>query len=319
MNGNRPRYLALIAVVALLGGCGGSSRSSSGSGASTAAKLDAPAELQPPAPSPDFALRDSTGKLVRLSQFKGKAVLLTFIYTHCPDVCPLIVANLHNALVRLGADANKVQIVAVSVDPKGDTPKTVKAFLAAREMTGRVEYLIGSRKQLTPVWGSYGIEAQGTPDSREGSHTALVYGITASGKRRALYPSNFQPDWIVHDVPVLASDPSGPSGATDSASRLDSGLHARVLFGPTCPVQRAGQSCIRPYQATIRILREPTNKAVASARSGADGRFSVRLPPGRYLLEPQAGRPFPRSRPQTVTVYAHRFTSGTINYDSGIR
>jgi protein SCO1/2 len=190
---------------ALLVGCGGSSKSVPVSVASArAAKLDAPAELQPPAPSPDFALRDSTGKLVRLSQFRGKAVLLTFIYDHCPDVCPLIVGNLHTALVKLGSQASRVQIVAVSVDPKGDTPETVKAFLAAHEMTGRMEYLIGSLKDLTPVWRSYGVEVQGTPDSREVSHTAFVYGITASGKRRALYPSNLQPEWIVHDVPILA-------------------------------------------------------------------------------------------------------------------
>ena len=168
--------------------------------------LQAPAVLQPPAPSPDFALRDSTGRFVRLSQFKGKAVLLTFIYSHCPDVCPLIVAQLHNALLRLGSQANKVQIVAVSVDPKGDTPKTVNAFLAAHEMTGRMEYLIGSLKQLTPVWKAYGVEVQGTPESREVGHTAFVYGITASGKRRGLYPANLQPDWIVHDVPILATD-----------------------------------------------------------------------------------------------------------------
>jgi protein SCO1 len=205
-NRKSSRYLALIAVVALLSGCGGSSKSSSGSAASAkTAKLEAPAELQPPAPSPDFALRDSTGKLVRLSQFKGKAVLLTFIYDHCPDVCPLIVGNLHTALLKLGSQAGKVQIVAVSVDPKGDTPRTVKAFLAAHEMTGRMEYLIGSLNQLAPVWKSYGVAVEGTPDSREVSHTAFVYGITASGKRRALYPSNLQPDWIVHDVPILAN------------------------------------------------------------------------------------------------------------------
>jgi len=209
-NRNAPRGFELIAAVgictALLVGCGGSSKSSSDSAAlASGVKLDAPAELQPPAPSPDFALHDSTGKLVRLSQFKGKTVLLTFIYDHCPDVCPLIVGNLHTALLKLGSQANKVQIVAVSVDPKGDTPRTVKAFLAAHEMTGRMEYLIGSLKQLAPVWKSYGVAVQGTPDSREVSHTAFVYGITASGKRRALYPSNLQPDWIVHDVPILAN------------------------------------------------------------------------------------------------------------------
>jgi protein SCO1/2 len=167
--------------------------------------LSAPGELQPPAPSPDFALRDSTGALVRLSQYRGKAVLLTFIYTHCPDVCPLIVAQLHNALLKLGPQASKVQIVAVSVDPKGDTPKTVKVFLAKHDMTGRMEYLIGSTKQLAAVWKPYGIEVQGTPEQREVGHTGIVYGITASGKRRALYPANLQPNWIVHDVPILAA------------------------------------------------------------------------------------------------------------------
>jgi protein SCO1 len=205
-KGNRAHHLALVATVALVSSCGGSSNSSSGSAASpSTAKLAAPGELQPPAPSPDFALRDSTGKLVRLSQFKGKAVLLTFIYTHCPDVCPLIVAQLHNALLRLGSQASKVQIVAVSVDPKGDTPKAVKAFLASHDMTGRMEYLIGSLTQLAPVWKPYGIEVQATPERREVGHTGIVYGITASGKRRALYPSNLQPDWIVHDVPLLAA------------------------------------------------------------------------------------------------------------------
>jgi hypothetical protein len=80
-----------------------------------------------------------------------------------------------------------------------------------------------------------------------------------------------------------------------------------------------GQSCIRPYQASITILREPTDKVVATVRSGLDGRVSLRLAPGRYLLVPRSGRPFPRSRRQIVTVYAHRFTTATINYDSGIR
>jgi hypothetical protein len=111
----------------------------------------------------------------------------------------------------------------------------------------------------------------------------------------------------------------GPGAASGSSSRPHSGLRGRVLFGPTCPVQRPGQSCTRPYEATIRILREPAKRLVARARSGADGRFSVRLAPGRYLLEPQSGHPYPRGVPQTVTVQPKRYTNVTISYDSGIR
>jgi protein SCO1/2 len=198
---------SLVAVTCVaLAACGGSSKSSSAAAAAAkSAKLAAPATLEPPAPAPEFTLRDSTGRLVRLSQFRGRAVLLTFIYDHCPDVCPLIVGNLHSALLQLGPQASKVQIIAVSVDPKGDTPKTVRHFLAAHEMTGRMRYLIGSFKELAPVWRSYGVEVQGSPESREVGHTAFIYGITASGKRRGLYPSNLQPSWIVHDVPILAA------------------------------------------------------------------------------------------------------------------
>jgi protein SCO1/2 len=166
-------------------------------------KLRAPAQLT--AATPQFALRDSTGKLVRLSQFRGKAVLLTFIYDHCPDTCPLIVGDLHTALLKLGSAASRLEIIAVSVDPTGDTPATVRRFLAAHEMTGRMEYLIGSLTELAPVWKAYGVEVQGSPETREVGHSAFLYGITGSGAVLAVYPPTFDPAWIAHDAPLLAS------------------------------------------------------------------------------------------------------------------
>lgn len=84
-------------------------------------------------------------------------------------------------------------------------------------------------------------------------------------------------------------------------------------------MQRVGQSCERPYKATIVIRRESSNKLVVRAHSGADGRFLVRLRPGRYVLTPTNGIPFPRASAETITVQAHRFTGVTINFDSGIR
>lgn len=109
-------------------------------------------------------------------------------------------------------------------------------------------------------------------------------------------------------------------GAVASASgRPDSGVRGLVLYGPTCPVQRVGQSCERPYQATIAVRREPSNALVTRTRSGADGRFSVRLRSGRYRLVPTNGVPFPRASSQTITVQAHQFVRVTIRFDSGIR
>jgi protein SCO1/2 len=198
----------LVAIVAATG-CGTSSPSSSSAphaAPAAAVRYDAPQVAQPPQAAPDFTLRDSRGRRVALSDFAGKAVLLTFIYDHCPDTCPLIVGNLHAALEQMGpAAAAKTQVIAVSVDPRGDTPKTVKQFLAAHDMTGRMEYLIGSEQQLAPVWKQYGVQVQGSPDQREVGHSAFVYGITGKGAQTALYPADFEPAWIVHDAPLLAA------------------------------------------------------------------------------------------------------------------
>jgi protein SCO1 len=197
--------LALSLSLAL-SSCGGSGQAKQlpSTTSTSAASLEGPT-LVNPGPAPPLALRDSLGHPINISSYHGKAVLVTFIYTHCPDVCPTIVANLHNALGLLGARASKVQIIGVSVDPKGDTPKAVAGFLAKHAMTGRMEYLVGTRAALTPVLRAWGITAS-TPDGNEHvDHGAMVIGITASGRVVSIYPANFKPSEIAHDVPILAS------------------------------------------------------------------------------------------------------------------
>ncbi len=196
----------LSAAALLLTACG--SGSSSTTSASTATAKFAGTAAKPPKPAPGLPLKDSLGNPLSVSSLRGKAVLVTFIYTHCPDVCPLIVSHLHAAQDQLGPEAKKLQIIAVSVDPGGDTPKTVAAFLKAHQMTGRMRYLIGSRPQLQRVWPAWFIISKGgqkknSPDRV--AHSALVYGISGSGKITTLYPASFAPQQIVHDVPLLAA------------------------------------------------------------------------------------------------------------------
>jgi protein SCO1/2 len=144
---------------------------------------------------------------VNIDSYKGKVVLVTFLYTTCPDICPLITSDLRVALNEMGPTmASKVQIIAVSVDPRVDTPQSVAAFLARHEMTGRMQYLIGSAKELGRVWKAWGVgSAQDAEQPQFVNHTGIVYGITASGKRLTLYSASFQPSEIVHDVPLLAA------------------------------------------------------------------------------------------------------------------
>ena len=106
---------------------------------------------------------------------------------------------------------------------------------------------------------------------------------------------------------------------SEAQSRPDSGVRGHVLYGPTCPVQRPGQTCVRPYAAWITIRREPKGTVVARVHAGADGRFSIRLRAGDYLLVPGNGKPFPRAKSQSVSVRRHRFTTVTIRFESGIR
>jgi protein SCO1 len=192
--------LLLLVLAAAVGGCGSASHDG---GTTTTSTLEG-LVIQPPKPTPALALRNYTGQPVDLTGFRGKAVLVTFVYTHCRDVCPLIVSNLAAAQRQLGAEARRLQIIAVSVDPKGDTPLAVKHFLAARGATGRMDYLIGSYKQLLPVWKAWGIAVTVNNHVDAEAHTAVVFGIIPSGKIVVAYPSSFTPADIVHDVPLLA-------------------------------------------------------------------------------------------------------------------
>ena len=161
--------------------------------------LALPAKLAPP-----IELRNYQRQPVTLGQYRGKAVLVTFLYTHCPDVCPLIASNLRVALKMLGSQASRAQVIAISVDPRGDTPPAISTFLRTHEMLGRMQYLIGSPSQLSRAWAAWSVgstQELGQPDRL--AHSALVYGITARGTLKTRYPASFEPSEIAHDVRKL--------------------------------------------------------------------------------------------------------------------
>ena len=146
-----------------LAACGGGGSSMSGDSSSTApaavvssspgttvarkpGQLSGPLLVSPPTAAPQIVLHDQNGKLFKLSSLRGKAVFLTFVYAHCPDVCPLMMQGLAAARRSL-PDPSIMKIIAVSVDPKGDTPKVVKEFLRSRELTGKATWLLGTRSR----------------------------------------------------------------------------------------------------------------------------------------------------------------------------
>ncbi len=205
-GGLSPRLiLALLVIVVIAGGV--ALLTTSGAPHRTKAPGYDGSAVTPPQPTPALSLHNYNGERVNLDQYRGKAVLVTFLYTHCPDVCPLIASNLRVAQEMMGpSESAKAQVIAVSVDPRGDTPKTVAAFLARHGMTGRMKYLIGSAHELAPVWKAWHVgSAQDLEQPQFINHTAIVYGIDASGKLTTVYEASFAPKEIAHDVPLLAS------------------------------------------------------------------------------------------------------------------
>ena len=165
-------WLALL--IAIAGAAAVLSIGTSNSSTSLAkdASFEAEGVLSPQRPAPPLALRNYLGQPVNIDQYRGKAVLVTFLYTNCPDICPLITSNLRVAQNLMGkAAAAKSQIIAVSVDPRGDTPQAVAQFLARHGMTGRMQYLLGSARNSHGC-GRHGGSAQNAiPASRSSSTT----------------------------------------------------------------------------------------------------------------------------------------------------
>ncbi|HEY8645163.1 MAG TPA: SCO family protein [Gaiellaceae bacterium] len=192
--------LPLFAVVLLAAGCG-----------SSAAKVvetpPAPkqtfagGELTPPRPAPPLSLRDASGRRFTLSARHGSYVLVTFLYTHCPDVCPLIASNLNTVLRTLGPKS-KVEVLAVSVDPKGDTVAAVRAYEKRMHLEPEFHFLIGTRAELHPVWTAWHVLAvDRKPDLVD--HVAYTALVDPSGKQRLLYDSQVNAQQVLHDLRLL--------------------------------------------------------------------------------------------------------------------
>ncbi len=157
-------------------------------------------------PVPRFILLDARGGSVSSARLGGRPYALTFLYVHCVDVCPLIGSEIHDALIKLGAQANKLNVVAISVDPHGDTRRAVTQWLAAHHEPANFHYLIGSPRQLAPVWKAFYVSPQ-TPGNPHSTHTAVIWLINRHGRLAALVPAGLpiNTNNLAHDLRVLSA------------------------------------------------------------------------------------------------------------------
>lgn len=153
----------------------------------------------------DFSLEDPDGKRRTLADFRGKAVVVFFGYTQCPDVCPATLATLAEAMKRLGADADRVQVLFVTVDPERDTPELLKQYVPAFDprflgLRGDADATARTAKEFRIIYQKV---PGATPGTYTMDHSAGSYVFDPQGRLR-LFVSNGQgPDVYTHDLREL--------------------------------------------------------------------------------------------------------------------
>jgi protein SCO1/2 len=200
--------LVVIAAGAAIARHGGSPTRTLASPAATGSGPFLTASAMPPGLGgravPQFDLADARGGAVVSASLRGRPYALTFLYVHCVDVCPLIGSEIHDALAKLDPEAKRMNVVAISVDPRGDTRAAVRRWLAAHHEPANFHYLIGSERALAPVWKAFYVTPQ-TPGDPHSSHTAVIWLINRGGRLAALISAGvaINTTSLAHDFRLL--------------------------------------------------------------------------------------------------------------------
>ena len=153
----------------------------------------------------ELRLTDHNGQPRSLEDFRGKVVAVTFGYTQCPDVCPTTLADLSSAVKKLGADASRVQVLFVTVDPKRDKPELLREYVPAFNpaFLGLYGDAAATRK-ATGEFKIYAEERPGkTPETYTVDHTAQTFIFDRQGKLRLVEAFGATPDAMASDMRVL--------------------------------------------------------------------------------------------------------------------
>lgn len=147
--------------------------------------------------APEFALTDQNGKRVSMAEYRGKPVVVTYLYTHCKETCPIQAQMIRGALDDLGHD---VPALAISVDPFRDTRASARAFNRRAKMSGRLRWVLGTRRQLQPLYRGFAIQ----PQLRDSEHQAYITLVDSKGLQRVAVAINqTSPEDLAHDIRVL--------------------------------------------------------------------------------------------------------------------
>jgi len=153
----------------------------------------------------ELQLTDFTGQPRTLADFRGKVVVVFFGYTHCPDVCPTTMSELASAMKKLGADADKVQVLFVTADPERDTPDILKQYVTAFD--SRFLGLRGTPEQTAQAAKDFKVliqkNAGSDPNNYTVDHSSGTYLYDREGKLRVYVSYGQGADVFAHDIAEL--------------------------------------------------------------------------------------------------------------------
>ena len=158
----------------------------------------------------DFVLTDQNGKRVEFERFRGKPVVINFMYTSCPDVCPLLTASLKILREHMKpAEAREIPFLSITTDPEVDTPEVLKAYSGRHKAdSSNWSWLSGEARELAPVWQGFGVSVKRVAKGLI-EHTTLTVVADAEGFMRfAYFGSAPDPDVLLKDLRALAESPS---------------------------------------------------------------------------------------------------------------
>jgi protein SCO1/2 len=153
----------------------------------------------------DFKLIDHNGQPRTLVDFRGKVLVVFFGFTHCPDVCPTTLSELARALKQLGADARRVQVVMITVDPERDTPEVLKQYVTALDpaflgLTGDARAIAETAREFKIF---YQKTAGATPEAYSVDHSSGTFVYDPAGRVRLLVGYGQGAEVFAHDIGQL--------------------------------------------------------------------------------------------------------------------
>ena len=204
-------------------------------------------------------LVDYNGKTRKLSDFSGKVVVAFFGFTQCPDVCPTSLAELAEAMKKLGADADRVQVLLITVDPERDTPDILKQYVTAFDP--RFLGLTGTPDQVKKAAASFKAYYAKAPTKDGGysmDHTAAFYLLDGKGESRVLANNNIGVDALVHDIQALLGlirpVPGDGPGRSHPIAARGGPRHSRSLQGGCPGLQRRAGALVEFHGGKLAAM-----------------------------------------------------------------